>query len=193
MQSTDASQIESPNDTHEVKKTSDAENESQEQETSSDDNKESRFRDGQELMMIRVRFPGNAKSFPFLVGKRHFAYGQKVVAMSDRGMDVGYINSFPYAIKFNKGMLPIRSINKEATNEDLEHQRENVSKEREAELICNELIENYKLDMNITHVEIIQYGKKMVFYFNAPARVDFRNLVKDLVGRLKMRIELRQI
>ena len=50
----------------------------------------SRFKEGETITMIRVRFPGNARSFPFLIGKRRFAYGQKVVAMSDRGMSVGY-------------------------------------------------------------------------------------------------------
>lgn len=154
---------------------------------------ESRWTEGEPLTFVRVRFPGNAKSFPFLLGKRTFSYGQKVVAMSDRGMDVGYINSFPYEIPFSKEMLPIRSISKEATDEDIQQQRENIEKEKEAEVYCLDLIEELKLDMTITHVEIIQFGKKLVFYFTAPARVDFRELVKNLVGKLKMRIELRQI
>jgi cell fate regulator YaaT (PSP1 superfamily) len=155
--------------------------------------KSSRFKDGEELTMVRVRFPGNAKSFPFVVGKRKFAYGQKVVAMSDRGMTVGYINSFPYLVTFNKSMLPIRSIAKVATEEDIKAQLDFRNSEKKAEVICLHLIEKHKLDMVLTHVEFIQFGKKAVFYFNAPERVDFRELVKDLVGDLKMRIELRQI
>ena len=54
-----------------------------------------KYKTGDVLKFVRVRFPGNAKSFPFVVEKRSFRYGQKVVAMSDRGMTVGYINSFP--------------------------------------------------------------------------------------------------
>ncbi len=153
----------------------------------------SRFKDGEKLSMIRVRFPGNARSFPFLVGKRKFAYGQKVVAMSDRGMTVGYINSFPYDVIFNKSMLPLRSIAKIASEEDIRAQIEFRDSEKKAEVICLHLIEKYQLDMVLTHVEFTQFGKKAVFYFNAPARVDFRDLVKDLVYDLKMRIELRQI
>ena len=153
----------------------------------------SRFKDGEMITMIRVRFPGNARSFPFLVGKRRFAYGQKVVAMSDRGMSVGYINSFPYDVVFNKAMLPIRSIAKVASAEDIQAQVEFRDSEKKAEVICIHLIEKYKLDMILTHVEFTQFGKKAVFYFNAPARVDFRDLVKELVYELKMRIELRQI
>ncbi len=158
-----------------------------------DESKESKFKPGQLLKLIRVRFPGNSKSFPFLVGKRVFMYGQKVVAMSDRGMDIGYINSLPYEIEFQESMLPLRPISKLATDEDLEKQKENKARETEAEIICIRLIDKHELNMNLTHVEIIQFGKKAVFYFNAPARVDFRGLVKDLVSELKMRIELRQI
>lgn len=157
------------------------------------DEPDSRFKDGEELMLVRVRFPGNAKSFPFLVGKRKFQYGQKVMAMSDRGMTVGYINSFPYKVTFNKTMLPLRSIAREASAEDIRQQMEFHESEKKAEVICLRLIERYQLDMVLTHVEFIQFGKKAVFYFNAPQRVDFRDLVKDLVQDLKMRIELRQI
>lgn len=154
---------------------------------------ESRFKEGQILRFVRVRFPGNSRSFPFLVGRRRIEYGQKVVAMSDRGLAVGYINSFPYEVAFNKSMLPIRSISKVATDEDIEKDKEAYRKQKEAEIICNDLIEQYQLDMQLTHVEFTSFGKKAVFYFIAPARVDFRDLVKDLVQKLKTRIELRQI
>ncbi len=154
---------------------------------------EHKFQEGQLLRFIKVRFPGNAKSFPFLIGNKVFSYGQKVVAMSDRGMDIGYINSFPYEVKFHKAMSPIKTISKIATEDDIKKKAELSSREKSAENICLRLIEKYNLDMVLTHVEIIQFGKKAVFYFNAPDRVDFRNLVKDLVAELKMRIELRQI
>ena len=167
--------------------------ETEEDQKLQEEKENSRFKDGEKLIMIRVRFPGNARSFPFLVGKRKFAYGQKVVAMSDRGMTVGYINSFPYEIIFNKSMLPVRSIAKVASAEDIQAQVEFRDSEKKAEVICIHLIERHQLDMILTHVEFTQFGKKAVFYFNAPARVDFRDLVKDLVFDLKMRIELRQI
>lgn len=154
---------------------------------------ESRFKEGQILRFVRVRFPGNSRSFPFLIGKRKIEYGQKVMAMSDRGMAVGYVNSFPYDVAFNKSMLPIRSISKIATSDDIVKDQEAYRQQKKAENICNDLIEQYKLDMHLTHVEFTSFGKKAVFYFIAPARVDFRDLVKALVGELKMRIELRQI
>ncbi|WP_408096678.1 regulatory iron-sulfur-containing complex subunit RicT [Peredibacter sp. HCB2-198] len=154
---------------------------------------ESRFKEGQILRFVRVRFPGNSRSFPFLIGKRRIEYGQKVVAMSDRGMAVGYVNSFPYEVPFNKSMLPVRSIAKVATDEDVQKDQEAYRQQKNAENICNDLIEQFKLDMQLTHVEFTSFGKKAVFYFIAPARVDFRDLVRDLVAKLKTRIELRQI
>ena len=178
------------NDSYQENFKDNAENSSEESDAPKED---SRFKDGDKLEMIRVRFPGNARSFPFLIGKRKFAYGQKVVAMSDRGMTVGYINSLPYEITFNKSMLPIRSISKIASAEDIQAQKEFRASEKRAEVIAIRLIEKYQLDMVLTHIEFTQFGKKAVFYFNAPARVDFRELVKDLVYDLKMRIELRQI
>ena len=145
------------------------------------------------LTFVRVRFPGNTRSFPFLVGKRHFQYGQKVLAMSDRGMDVGYINSFPYRMAFKESLLPVRSISRVAEEEDLKEQRAMIDRTRMAQNLCKDLVEKLGLEMTVTHVESIQFGKKMVFYFNAPSRIDFRELVKSLVGRLGLRVELRQI
>jgi cell fate regulator YaaT (PSP1 superfamily) len=152
-----------------------------------------KYKEGQILRFVRVRFPGHTKSLPFVIGKRRIMYGQKVVAMSDRGMAVGYINSFPYELPFSKEMHPVRSISKIASDEDLANEKDVYRKQKESEVICMNLIEKHKLEMNLTHVEFTQFGKKVVFYFIAPGRVDFRGLVKDLVNDLKMRIELRQI
>ena len=166
-----------------------------ESEDDSSDSKEkkTKWKDGDPVTFVRVRFPGNAKTFPFIFGKRRFAYGQKVVAMSDRGMTVGYINSLPYTVPFQKTMLPIKSIVKAATDEDIQEQKGHSEAERKAEVTCIQLINRLELDMVLTHVEFTQFGKKAVFYFTAPSRVDFRELVKQLVADLRMRIELRQI
>ena len=140
--------------THEQVSTEDAENshnskksDNKKNKFSSQDDKlikdqESKYTEGEELTFVRVRFPGNAKSQPFLLGKRNFTYGQKVLAMSDRGMTVGYINSFPYSVTFKKSMLPIRTISKIATQEDIDEQKSFMQKEKEAEVLCKRLIEN---------------------------------------------------
>ncbi|MBF0359634.1 MAG: hypothetical protein HQK49_01390 [Oligoflexia bacterium] len=152
-----------------------------------------KFKEGQAMTFVKVRFPGNAKAFPFFIGKRRFSYAQKVVAMSDRGMAIGYISSFPYEESFNRSMLPVRSIIKPATDKDVVREESYVAKEKDAKDVCNRLVEKLNLNMELTHVEYTQFGKKAVFYFTAPGRVDFRELVKGLVSELKMRIELRQI
>ncbi len=146
------------------------------------------FTSGQKLQLVRVRFPGNSRPHTFLVGKRNYSYGQQVVAMSDRGLSVGYVNSFPYEISYHENMGKFRPINRAATSEDLMQQREHIHKEREADIIAKRLIEKHNLDMTLTHVEYTQNGKKAVFYFNAPNRVDFRSLVKELVGQLRIRV-----
>lgn len=152
-----------------------------------------RFTPGELLKFVRVRFPGHAKSYAFLVGSRNLMYGQKVMAMSDRGIAVGYINSFEYELPYSKNLLPIKSINKVATDEDMTKEHDVYKRQKEIETTCQDLINKHKLQMNLTHVEFTQFGKKVVFYFIAPARVDFRGLVRDLVAELKLRIELRQI
>ncbi len=151
------------------------------------------FAAGEKLQLVRVRFPGNSRPHTFLIGKRTYAYGQQVVAMSDRGLSVGYVNSFPYEISYHSNMGKFRQINRGASEEDLILQREHIHREREADIIAKRMIEKHQLDMTLTHVEYTQNGKKAVFYFNAPNRVDFRALVKELVGELKIRVELRQI
>ncbi len=150
-----------------------------------------KYQSGQPLTFVKVRFPGNARSFTFLLGKRKLSYGQMVMAQSDRGMAVGYINSFPFDLPFEDSMLPLKYISKVATQEDILQEKELIHREKKAGELCSDFIIRHKLDMNMTHIEFTQYGKKCVFYFTAPARVDFRELVKDLVGELKMRIELR--
>lgn len=151
------------------------------------------FAPGQKLLLVRVRFPGNSRPHTFLVGKRSYSYGQRVVALSDRGLSVGYVNSFPYEISYHENMGKFRPITRAATDEDLKLQRDHLHREREADVMCKHLIDKHNLDMTLTHVEFMQNGKKAVFYFNAPNRVDFRALVKDLVSELRMRVELRQI
>jgi cell fate regulator YaaT (PSP1 superfamily) len=151
------------------------------------------FKDGQLLQFVAVRFPGNSKPFPFYIGNKKIPYGERVVAMNDRGVDIGFVNSFPYTKKYSKLMDPIRHIQKIAGAEDLAREREWQRKELEAKFYCESLIQQLKLNMELTHVKYTQFGKKAVVYFTAPDRVDFRELVKDLVGKLKVRIEMRQI
>ena len=152
-----------------------------------------RYEEGQALRFVRVRFPGHIRSYPFLVGRQHLAYGQKVMALSDRGMALGHINSFPYEISYHKGLEPLKTIARVATPEDESSLHQGDDREKAMAAVCREFIEKYSLDMNLTHVELTSHGRKGVFYFTAPKRVDFRQLLKDLVADFKMEVELRQI
>ncbi len=113
--------------------------------------------------------------------------------MSDRGLAVGFINSQVYEMKFNKSLLPIRSIIRVANADDALVEQENFRSERKLREIADRLIEKNGLDMTLTQVEVVGLGKKAIFYFTAPTRVDFRGLVHEMVSEMKMRIELRQI
>jgi cell fate regulator YaaT (PSP1 superfamily) len=148
---------------------------------------------GQVLRFIRVRFPGINRSQAFLVDGNEYLYGQKVVASSERGMSVGFVNSFPYETRYHRGLSPIRRIVRAATAEDLLADRENFFQEKRLETICYKHIEAHNLDMQLTNVELTQAGKKATFNFTAPTRIDFRGLVHDLVGELRIRVELRQV
>lgn len=159
----------------------------------SDNDLSAKFHDGQILRFVRVRFPGNNKPMPFYIGQTDYHYGQKVVAMSEKGMAVGFVNSFAYEVKFHRGLLPIRSIVKFASAEDGQADEEIFREERRLREIVDRMIEKSQLDMVVTQVELTQLGKKAIFSFTAPTRVDFRGLVHEIVGVLKMRIELRQI
>jgi cell fate regulator YaaT (PSP1 superfamily) len=158
-----------------------------------DNDVSSKFHDGQMLRFVRVRFPGNNKPMPFFIGDLDYHYGQKVVAMSEKGMAVGFVNSFAYEVKFHRSLLPIRSIVKFASAEDGLADEETFREERRLREIVDRMIEKSQLDMVVTQVELTQLGKKAIFSFTAPTRVDFRGLVHEIVGVLKMRIELRQI
>ncbi|MCE3012292.1 MAG: hypothetical protein LW878_04425, partial [Proteobacteria bacterium] len=148
---------------------------------------------GDKVRLVRVRFPGSNRSFSFFVDNDIYRYGQKVLATNDRGVGVGFVNSFPYEVPFTKDMLPLRKIHRHATAEDQAHDLEVFRDERRLRDIADRLIEKNQLDMQLTQVEITGAGKKAVFSFTAPTRVDFRGLVHEMVGEMKMRIELRQV
>ena len=80
------------------------------------------FKWGEMIKMVRVRFPGNAKSFGFLLKDHYFKYGESVIAMSDRGLQVGYINSFPYEVPYTEKLQPLKTINRTATQQDVTEQ-----------------------------------------------------------------------
>src|SRR5690606_15117681 len=140
---------------------------------------------------IKVRFPGITEAQTFLTENKQYKYGTPVVAMSPRGLAIGYINSFPYEEEASSS--PLLSIVKEATEEDFIHYKNIYQEQRKIEEIAKDLIVQHELPMDLIHVELSSQGKKVTFFYTAPEKVDFRQLLTSLVSRLRLQIELRQV
>lgn len=118
--------------------------------------------------------------------------GDKVVAPSRYGKDMAEVLGKPNHPE-NYSMEEAKEIVRQASEEDLEKYEENLSKEKEALEICKEKAVQHKLEMKLVSAHYLLDEPKILFFFTADSRVDFRELVKDLVSVFKMRIELRQI
>ena len=110
-----------------------------------------------------------------------------------RGLECGEVVIEPRQVPESQIVAPLKPVLRIADEEDLKKIEDNRKKEKEALVICQQKIEKHKLDMNLVDVEYTFDGSKILFYFTADGRVDFRELVKDLAGVFRTRIELRQI
>ncbi len=122
--------------------------------------------------------------------------GDRVIVEAERGLDIGTVGAVPAKQKCcqkKKKQDDIRNIRRLVTAKDLDKDKNNRSREEVAFNICREQIEKLKLDMKLAEVEHQFDGGKMIFYFTADHRVDFRQLVKNLASEFRTRIELRQI
>lgn len=119
--------------------------------------------------------------------------GDYVIVDHDRGLDYGQIVSPKDVVADKESKEPLKKVVRQATNTDLRQIEDNRLKAKEAFNTCFKKIEEHKLDMKLVRAEYSFDRSKIVFYFTATGRVDFRNLVKDLAKIFKARIELRQI
>lgn len=145
------------------------------------------------VRLVRVRFPGQVLPGIFLAGQGSYEHGQKVVAMSDRGMTIGFVNSQIYGAPYSSEMGELRTIKRLATDEDVISFKEAYQHQRRARDVFNRLVQQHELPMKLQDVEYISFGNKILFHYAAPERVDFRSLLKDLAQELKSKIELRQL
>ncbi len=144
-------------------------------------------------MMIEIMFKGerreiyeNPQQFPFQVG-------DYAIVEAEKGEDLGIVNQVGSLLERKKKDAPLRRILRKPTPQDMERYRENRRKEFEAYHLCRRKAAEHGLDMKVVDVEYQFDGQKITFYFTAEKRVDFRELVKELAGIYKVRIELRQI
>ena len=143
--------------------------------------------------IIGVRFKKPGKIYFFDPDGIEIKKGQYVIVETAMGVEYGEVAIANRTIPDEKLEKPLKKIIRVATYKDKKQNEENKKKEQEALKICQKKIEEHKLDMTLTDVEYKFDRSKLLFFFTADGRIDFRDLVKDLAAIFKTRIELRQI
>lgn len=145
------------------------------------------------LNIVGVRFKEVGKTYYFNPLDFALKVGDYVIVETVRGIECGKVVIENREIDEEEVVKPLKEIIRIATDEDLKKIEKNKEREKEAFDICLKKIEAHKLDMKLVSAEYTFEGNKVIFYFTADGRVDFRELVKDLAAIFRVRIELRQI
>ena len=143
--------------------------------------------------VIGVRFRNAGKVYYFAPEKLSIDQGDHVIVETARGVEYGYVVLGVKEVEDDKIIQPLKPVMRVATPEDDEKALKNREKEKEAFKICQEKIRKHELEMKLIDAEYTFDNNKVLFYFTADGRIDFRELVKDLAAVFKTRIELRQI
>lgn len=145
------------------------------------------------IEIIGVRFRKNTKIYYFSPEEKKYSVGEKVIVETAKGVECGEVVLDNRLLKNKDVPAELKTIIRSATQEDFEKEESNREKEKTALAYCQSRIEVRGLKMKLVDVETTFDNKKLLFYFTAENRVDFRELVKDLASVFKTRIELRQI
>ena len=143
--------------------------------------------------VIGVRFQNAGKLYFFDPGSYWPTAGDFVIVETARGVEFGEVVTGVKEIADDQLSAPLKQVIRIASAQDVQHAKDNERAEKEAYVICQQKISDHKLDMKLVSVEYTFDNSKILFYFTANGRVDFRSLVKDLASVFKTRIELRQI
>ena len=143
--------------------------------------------------IVGVGFIKASKTYYFDPRGEQYRMGELVIVETSRGMELGHISIANREVEDSEIVAPLKAIERRATDDDLAHYRENLAKRESAMKVCESKIKKHNLDMKLVDAEYTINGSKVIFYFSADGRVDFRELVKDLASHFHMRIELRQI
>ncbi len=143
--------------------------------------------------VIGVRFRTAGKIYYFAPGKYDIKRGDHVIVETARGVEYGTVVGEPKDIEDDKVIKPLKAVLRIASKKDDEQEASNKEKEKEAFKVCLEKIKKHRLEMKLIDAEYTFDNNKVLFYFTADGRIDFRELVKDLAAVFKTRIELRQI
>lgn len=145
------------------------------------------------VKVIGVRFRTAGKIYFFSPGQFDIKQGDNVIVETARGVEFGRVVSGVKEVAEEDVIQPLKSVIRIATEQDQKVVNKNKQKEKEAFKICLEKIRKHGLEMKLIDVEYTFDGNKILFYFTADGRIDFRELVKDLAAVFKTRIELRQV
>lgn len=143
--------------------------------------------------VVGVRFNMAGKIYYFDPCGAEVERGQHVIVETARGMEYGFVVGPVKEVEDSEIVAPLKPIIRISTPEDDAHNAENLEKKKEAYAICKEKIKKHGLEMKLVDAEYTFDNNKLLFYFTADGRIDFRELVKDLASVFKTRIELRQI
>ena len=145
------------------------------------------------IKVIGVRFRKAGKIYFFSPGALEIEKGQQVIVETARGVEFGNVVMGMKDVEEEQITQPLKAVIRVATEEDVKIEEKNRKKEKEAFEICLEKIQKHKLEMKLIDAEYTFDNNKVLFYFTADGRIDFRELVKDLAAVFRTRIELRQI
>lgn len=145
------------------------------------------------IEIIGVRFRNAGKIYYFDPGKFDIKAGENVIVETARGIEYGYVVLGNRKVEDGKVVQPLKAVIRMATAEDRAVEEANRRKEKDAFKICQEKIRKHQLEMKLIDAEYTFDNNKVLFYFTADGRIDFRELVKDLAAVFKVRIELRQV
>lgn len=140
-----------------------------------------------------VRFKTAGKVYYFDPDNLDIKVGDNVIVETARGLEFGTITMAPETVDEKDIVQPLKKIIRLADEKDTAKHQENVKRKEKALSLCQEKVDKHGLEMKLIDVEYTFDNSKIIFYFTADGRVDFRELVKDLASVFKMRIELRQI
>ena len=143
--------------------------------------------------VIGVRFRRAGKVYFFSPGKLEIRHGDNVIVETARGVEFGSVVTGPREVEEERISQPLKSVIRIANRDDYRREEKNREKEKEAFSICQEKIRKHGLEMKLIDAEYTFDNNKVLFYFTADGRIDFRELVKDLASVFRTRIELRQI
>jgi len=143
--------------------------------------------------VVGVRFKKAGKIYYFSPGELDLTVSEAVVVETARGMEYGTVVVAPKMVPPEEVVSPLKNVVRKATEQDINVNNENKKREMEAFKLCHQKIQEHNLPMKLVDVEYTFDVGKIIFYFTAEGRVDFRDLVKDLAAVFRTRIELRQI